>query len=234
MAVACLRHCGHRVPTIACMDPLHLTIAFVPLATYLLVLGMINLSSRPFLTTGARDSLALALGLAGLMIVGPMELFLPERAAQTFGGYAWILMIVLYFLSCTLIVLMARPRLVIYNVTPEQLRPLLEQAVKSIDSEASWADDTYVLPRAFVQLHIESFPALRNASLVSIGPRQSYQSWRKLETTLAELLREARVVPNPYGVSLIMFGVALAGLSVYWLAQSRHQVVQALREMLRL
>src|SRR5690606_15633681 len=126
------------------MDPLHLTIALVPLAVYLLVLGIINLGRRPFLTTGGRDGMALALGLAGLVIAGPMELFLPEKAAQTFGPFVWLLMIGLYVLTCTLLVLMARPRLVIYNITPTELRPILEQVAKQLDAQASWADDTFV------------------------------------------------------------------------------------------
>jgi hypothetical protein len=60
------------------MDPLHVAIALGPLATYLLVLGVLNLSSRPLLTTGGRDAAALAMAIAGLMVVGPMELFLVE------------------------------------------------------------------------------------------------------------------------------------------------------------
>jgi hypothetical protein len=216
------------------MDPLHLAIAFVPLAMYLLVLGGINLGSRPFLTTGTRDSLALGLGLAGMVVAGPMELFLPERAAQTFGVYSWILMILLYLLTVVLIVLMSRPRLVIYNVTRDELRPLLEQAVKGVDPDASWADDTFVLPHVAVQLHVESFSALRNVSLVAVGHRQSWQGWRQLEQTLAGMLRETRCGPNPYGMTLVLMGVAMAGLSTYWLAQGRQTVVQALRDMLRL
>ena len=216
------------------MDPLHLAIAFVPLSVYLMVLGLINLSARPFLTTGSRDSLALALGLSGMVIAGPMELFLPERAAQTFGPYVWFLMIVLYLLTCVLLVLMGRPRLVIYNISPTDLRPILEQTIKAIDPTASWADDTYVLPQAFVQLHVEPFPALRNVSLVAIGPRQSWQSWRRLEAALGETLRTHRGVANPYGLTLLMAGGALIGISTYWLANGRQEIAQALFEMLRI
>ena len=60
------------------VDPLHLSIALGPLATYLMVLGVVNLSIRPFVTTGSRDTAALGLAISGLAIAGPMELFLPE------------------------------------------------------------------------------------------------------------------------------------------------------------
>ena len=66
-------------------DPLHLAIALGPLAVYFLLVGMINLSSRPLVTTGARDAAALGVGLSGLVFAGPMELFLPEDAAIHFG-----------------------------------------------------------------------------------------------------------------------------------------------------
>lgn len=216
------------------MDPLHLTIALVPLAVYLLVLGIINLGRRPFLTTGGRDGMALALGLAGLVIAGPMELFLPEKAAQTFGPFVWLLMIGLYVLTCTLLVLMARPRLVIYNITPTELRPILEQVAKQLDAQASWADDTFVLPSLYVQFHVESFSALRNASLVAVGVRQSWQGWRRLEHELAQALQEARSEVNPYGLTLVASGLIMAAATTWWLASNQHAVITALREMLRL
>jgi hypothetical protein len=216
------------------VDPLHLAIASIPLALYFIVLGAINLMPRPVLTTGARDVLALSLGISGFVIAGPMELFLPERAAQTFGPYVWLLMIVLYLLTCLLVALMGRPRLIIYNVTALELRPILEATVQSIDPKASWADDTYVLPQASVQFHVEQFPALRNVSLVSIGPRQSWQSWRHLEGVLGDALRAHRGGVNPYGLTLVVFGIGLIAAATFTLASGQQPIVQALRDMLRL
>ena len=106
-------------------DPLHVCIALGPLAVYLFLLGLINLSRRPFLTTGARDAAALGVGISGFVVVGPMELFLPGAAANRFGGYVWLLLLAFYALCLTLWVLLLRPRLVIYNATAEQLRPVL-------------------------------------------------------------------------------------------------------------
>ena len=48
------------------MDPLHFCIAVAPFAVYLLLFGYLNLRGRPFVTTGARDSAALAIGIIGL------------------------------------------------------------------------------------------------------------------------------------------------------------------------
>src|SRR5438477_13127575 len=120
----------------ALMDPLHLCIALGPLATYLLVLGVINLSRRPLLTTGARDAAALALALVGLVVAGPMELFLVEEAAVLYGGWIWAIMLVAYFLFVALVTLLLRPRLVIYNTTLEQVRPIVADVASRLDRDS--------------------------------------------------------------------------------------------------
>ena len=97
------------------MDPLRLCIALGPLAAYTLILGLINLSSRPFLTTGGRDIGALGVAVIGFMMVGPAELFLPAMAIQRFGPYVWLLALGLYCLVITLCILTAKPRMIIYN-----------------------------------------------------------------------------------------------------------------------
>src|SRR5437763_15545678 len=82
-----------RLAELPPMDPLHLGIALGPLATYFLVLGGINLSRRPVLASGGRDAAALALALIGLVVTGPMELFLVEEAAVLYGGWVWAIMV---------------------------------------------------------------------------------------------------------------------------------------------
>ena len=84
------------------MDPLHTVIAIGPLGVYLLLIGLLNLGRRPFVTTGGRDLAALGVGISGLMIAGPMELFMPEAPARHFGGFVWLLLIALYGLGVTM------------------------------------------------------------------------------------------------------------------------------------
>ena len=78
------------------MDSLHFCIAIVPLAVYLLMLGLLNLRRHPFVTTGARDAATLGIGVVGFVIAGPMELFFPEGAASQFGAWVWLSLIVFY------------------------------------------------------------------------------------------------------------------------------------------
>ncbi|MFT5522823.1 MAG: hypothetical protein ACI9G1_001572 [Pirellulaceae bacterium] len=217
------------------MDPLHFCIALGPLALYFLLIGGINLFKRPFVTTGARDIAALAVGISGLIIAGPMELFLPETAAWQFGGsLVWLLLLLLYFLGTTLLVLLLRPRIVIYNVTAEQLRPVLSEIVGDLDPQARWAGACLVLPNLGVQLHVESLPPLKNTQLVAAGSQQNYAGWRKLEVAMAKSLSQQEGNSNPYAYTLLTMGLVLVALVATTMATQSDTVAQDLREMLRM
>jgi hypothetical protein len=215
------------------VDPLRLCIALSPLAAYVLLLGLINLSSRPLVTSGGRDLAALALGISGLMLVGPLELFFPEVAVERFGGYVWLLLMGLYVLLVVLLTLIMRPRLVLYNVTAEQLRSTLASVVSELDPDARWAGECLVLPRLGVQLYIEPFLAMRNVQLVSSGPHQSYAGWRRLEQSLVKAFKSTVSPPNPYGFSLVFFGLLMVALVTFAVVSETDAVAQALDEMLR-
>jgi hypothetical protein len=215
------------------MDPLHFCIAMGPLAVYLLLVGLINLSGRPFITSGARDTAALGVAISGFIVAGPMELFLPNAAATRFGAFVWLLLLAFYGLCLTLLVLLHRPRLIIYNVSADQLRPALAGVVAELDKEARWAGDCLVLPNLGVQLHVEPLAMLRNAQLVAAGPRQSFVGWRQLELALAKALRTSEWSPNPYGFVLIFAGLLIAGAITSWIALDRQGLAQSLAEMLR-
>ncbi|NOY29544.1 MAG: hypothetical protein GXP28_05015 [Planctomycetes bacterium] len=154
-------------------DPLRLAIAFVPLASYCFLLGLINARRRPFLTTGGADLAALGAALSGFVLVGPIELFRPEAASAEYGSYVWAFLLVFYWLSIWLTVLLVRPRLVVYNISEEELRPILAEAARAIDPQARWAGESLSLPTLGVQLHLES-----DASCVVDRERHQAESCR--------------------------------------------------------
>src|SRR5579862_4982844 len=113
------------------MDSLRFCLALGPLAIYLLLIGGINLSRRSWVITGSRDLAALGVGLSGFIIVGPIELLMPQHAANQFGPYIWLMLLVMYSLALSLAVLMSRPRLTIYNVSASELRAILAEVIES-------------------------------------------------------------------------------------------------------
>lgn len=215
------------------MDALHISIALGPLAIYFLVLGLLNLTPRPFLTTGARDWAALGLAVSGFVVAGPMELFFPEAAAGRFGVFVWALMLGLYGLLVLLACLLARPRLVIYNITAEELRATLDKSLPKFDFDATWSGDNLLLPNIGVQAHLEPFAALKNVQLIATGPRQNYTGWKEFELHLASALRQIRVAPNPYGITQLIFSAIMFLAAAIYLASDQQSVAQALHEMMR-
>jgi hypothetical protein len=162
-------------------------VALGPLALYLLVLGAVNLSRRPLLVSGARDNAALGIGVSGMLLVGPVELLHPQTAVNELGWYIWVLSISMYALALSLVVLLSRPRLTIYNISLEEFRPLLAEVIDSLDAEHRWAGSSLSLPKLSVQLHVDCNQLMRNVSLVAVGDQQSYAGWRQLESLVGRL-----------------------------------------------
>lgn len=215
------------------VDPLHLAIALWPLAAYLVVLGGLQLGRRPRVVGGAQDAAALALALAGMVVAGPLELFFPEEATALYGGWVWTLLLTVYGLLVLLGILLMRPRVVVYNATLEQLRPVVVETVGRLDSEARWAGDAVVLPQRNVHMHLEVSPLARVVQLVATGPQQDLAGWRALERQLRLDLRKMRSRRSPLGLALLLAGLALAGIATWSVGRDPAGTLQAFHQMLR-
>jgi hypothetical protein len=217
------------------MDAVSLTIALVPLAFYLFVIGALNLGRRPRAITGSIDVALLAAALLGLVIVGPMNLFLPEAAAMRFGPFVWSLLVGFYSLCVLLCVLVARPRLVIFNVPLDTLREILPGVATKLDDGATFAGDALQLPNYGVQLHLDAMPTMRSVTLKAIGDRQSHSGWKRLQGELKAALRAVEVTPNPRGFSFVAIGLVLLAWPVLQLLQMPSNLIaQRLSEILRM
>jgi hypothetical protein len=215
------------------MDPLHLAIAFLPLALYLLVLGAIHLRGTPKVWSGAFDTAALAAAVSGLFVAGPMDLFLPS-ASPLSGVWLWLLMLALYALLITLWNLLARPRLVVFNVAVDQLKPVLTEVAGRLDGDFQSTGDTYLLPRLGLQFHLERYLPLHNISLVAIGDEQSISSWRKLRMELSAALAPVRSASRLPGYAFVAVGLAMFVLPLWQLARAdRNAVDEAVHDLLR-
>jgi hypothetical protein len=171
--------------------------------------------------------------LTGLAVVGPIELFVPEAASIRFGNYVWVFLIVFYWLCLSLVTLMARPRIVIYNVTVEELRPLVAQIVGQLDRQTRWAGDALTLPSLGIQLHLDPFAITRCVSLVASGARQNLATWRRLESELAIAVAALPVRRNQIGVVLIAVATVMAVISLTSLLSNPRAVAQAMNELFR-
>ncbi len=201
-------------------DPVRLAIAICPLAAYLALIGMINLRRGPFITSGGRDTMALAIGVCGLATIGPLALMMPSGSLSIYGVYAWLMMLTLYFLAVAFLILTRRPRIIAYNTTIKHMRPLLREAADTLDPAARWAGESLFLPTLQLHLVMEEDYGTRNVQIKSVGPRQDFGGWRQLELALVQGVRQHQRQPiNPYGIFLVgvgLFMLAAVCLQVYW------------------
>jgi hypothetical protein len=214
------------------MDGVRICVALAPLAIYLLWLAVLNLLRRPVLVNGVVDIAALGFGISGMMLVGPIELLHPQAAINQLGAYIWVLSIGLYSLALALWILFSRPRLIVYNMSVAELRPLLAVAIEGLDLQHRWAGTSLSLPNLNVQLHLESHALMRNVSLVANGDHQNPAGWRQLELALIQQLGQTRVRPNLWGPSLSLAALSIVAVMAWYAPLDRHFDIAALREML--
>ncbi len=213
------------------VDAFRLTIALLPLATYLLFLGLLNLRRRPFLTSGGCDLVTLGVALTGLIFVGPIELLRPATATRSFGSYIWLFLVLFYWLLIVLAGLLSRPRLVVYNISSEELHPVLAEVASRLDSTGRWAGNNLSLPGLGVQLHLDSLDNMRNVSLVASGGRQNLDGWRRLALELGRALSPMRVKTNPRAVGFLAVSITMFAICFAFLFLRQAEVVRAMQEI---
>ena len=189
-------------------------IALVPLGSYLLGLAWAHLRRRPLAVSGVFDVAMLAAGVSGLAVVGPLALLVPVTGGSP---WSWPVLAFLFALCVAICVLVSRPRMVVYNITVEQFRPLVAEVVSALDPKARWAGESAALPDRGFQLHIEGNGPLRTVSIVNVGERSSAEGWGEFTRRLRRAIRGLRVRRSPWGGLFAGLGCALI-VAAIWLA----------------
>jgi hypothetical protein len=216
------------------MEPFALYLSFAPLAVYLLRLALIHSLRRPVVLSGTRERTSLGLALAGFVAVGPMQLFMPDDAATYFGPYVWLLLATFYGLCLSLANLLARPRLGVYNLSADELQPLVAEVAAGLDPQATWLAERLSLPQLGVHLTLEEFRPLRHVSLVATGQLQTYANWRRLEQALRDRLAAVEVRPGMRGFVLLAVGLLLVAAALQSALGDPQAIVDGLRDLLQL
>lgn len=190
----------------ALYQPPAVWIALVPLGIYLTWLAWAHLRRRPLAVSGGFDVAMLAVAVSGLAAVGPLALIRPVTGGTP---WSWPVLAFLFALVVAVCMLVARPRLVVYNISVEQFRPLVAEVVAALDPDARWAGESAALPGRGVQLHIEGNGPLRTVSVVNIGERQSAEGWVEFTRRLRRSVRSLRVRRSPWGGLFACLGLGL-------------------------
>jgi hypothetical protein len=190
-----------------------LWVAMLPLAAYLAAIAGLHLRRRPVVLSGAVDALLLAAGVSGLVVAGPLALLQPLMGASPWTAAA---LLSAFAILVAFAILAARPRLVVYNVGLDQLRPRVVEVVARLDPAARWAGEAAALPARGLQLHLDSRGAARSVSIIATGSRPSAEAWAEFSRRLRRGLMRVRVNRNPWGLAFL--GMAAAVVAGAWLA----------------
>jgi hypothetical protein len=219
--------------TVPIIEPFHFAVAIGPLAVYWLLMGYIRWRRQPLVTTGGRDLATLGLSLIGLCAIGPAELFFPRHAASLLGANVWILILTFYGLCVTLVALMARHRLIVYGLDQRDLAIVLQRVLSELDPDARWVADSFMAPGLGIHAVVDSTGASGVAQVSAISNQQDPRGWSRLESALAQQLRQetsrARHVAWPF----FLLGLLLLAGVIYMTARDPAATSQAMHIMLR-
>jgi hypothetical protein len=121
-----------------------------------------------------------------------------------------------------------RPRLVIYNISFDELRPVLAELLPQLDPQSRWAGESLSLPALGIQLHVDDLKSMRNISLVSIAAEQNHAGWRYFQRQLATAITPLEVSRNPRGMSLVTVGLLILATLAWQIAQNPDAAFQTL------
>ncbi len=193
------------------VDSARVVLACVPLALAALFYGLMNLSRRPIVLWGSADTALLAVGLSGLVMVGPIELLAPTGAFLAYGPLTWAMLLTMYSLLVSLYCLVRPPRLILFNLTLEQAQVLVTQVLERLGAPANRAGNTLELPSLGVEFQVEGDNALRNVRLKGASVPQNPSGWQDFEQAVRQVAAETTVRPSPIApVLLVAFGILLA------------------------
>jgi len=188
-------------------------VALLPLGGYLIAVGWVHLRRRPVVVSGVLDLAALAAGVSGLILAGPLALLQPAVGT---AGWATAMLLGSLVLIVAGGLLATRPRLVIYNVTIEQLRPILAEVVGKLDTSARWAGESVMLPAQGLQVLLDSRGLARAVSVVAVGSRSSPEGWAEFARRVRRAARKLRVRRNPWGAAAAAAGLLVVASALVW------------------
>ncbi|MCA9130069.1 MAG: hypothetical protein KDB22_23440 [Planctomycetales bacterium] len=215
------------------MSSIHLAIAAVPVAVYLLLIGGLRLRKRPLLTTGWRDMLALGIASSGLMAIGPMQLFFPTQAAARWQGWVWIALLLLYVLGLVLVLISCKPRLIAYGLDEVVFRKLLHDAALSVDPQSNWNGDVLSLPSCGLQLVNEPSGTSRVHQVVLVGLLDNLQGWLAMERAFVKAGASTSCAPSAAGGALVLSGLLLLAIALLPMLSDPNEALAQLRRFLQ-
>ena len=143
-----------------------------------------------------------------------------------------MLLVVFYTLCVALAIMISRPRLIVYNISLDALRPKLLETAQRLDHDTTASGAALIMPQLRVQLQLERYPPLRNTSLVATPVAQSASGWRQLEISLRQALRDVPATPGTRGLLLLLAGTAILTALGLVISENPQDIVRGMNRLL--
>ena len=201
---------GYTIDQSVIADAMEWALMLLPMALYLLVLGVgVNRSRRPVVMSGAVSLLGLLFAVSGLFLLGP-----PSWVAHLFrpwsnGAYWTAYGVYLAVLLLVAVWLLRRQRhvTVVYNLDPPAFAETLRQVLDELDEPYTATPGRVALANGRVVLDIEASYAWNNITLRWHGDPHPLRD--ELQQRLTQALRKVEPEYNLGGILLILCAVFL-------------------------
>ncbi|MEC7500846.1 MAG: hypothetical protein VX970_03870 [Planctomycetota bacterium] len=194
------------------MDFFSIRTAFIPLSFYLFFLGVMNLSRKTRVLTGRQDLIALSFGVAGLVIVGPLQIFLPPAGMIRFGNHIWYPVVVLYLFGVLWLSMICRQRLIFYNLKYDAFSRIFERVTEREIWTVQRHGDVVQISELKIQFEILVAEAVKNITLRATRGEQSSAGWNALQNAIRDELLSHYTVPSVYGWIYVASGIVVAAV----------------------
>ncbi len=194
-------------------------VAVIPVAIYFILIGVMRLRTRPAGYNRLARYADARHRIAGMVAVGPMQLFTPPSAIERWHAWVWLFLIGLYVLGLILILLSSKPRLIAYGLDPIQFRSVLMESARKVDENSHWSADVLSMPTSGMQLAVEATGVSRVHQATHVGLLQNLEHWMQLEREFVRLGSQTSCPTSIAGVPLLIVGSTLLLSSIIPLIQ---------------
>lgn len=143
----------------------------------------------PKILSGSKDFSFLAVGLFGLITLGPGRLLVPMGVLGFWGWGTWIFWTAFYFIIVYLIAERLRNRIVVYHASLSRMLPELRERGTRLDPQFRMNGNVLHLPGLGVQCSF--LESVTGGCIVFQGtsPFQNHVGWQLFERELVDLCR---------------------------------------------
>jgi hypothetical protein len=186
---------------------------------------MLRWRKHPTVLSRSFDLLLLGMGIAGMVAVGPIELFFPRAAYSLVGNWIWFVLLALYFLVLLLIVFHVPPGIVVYGMRKEGLRMTIERWLVEQGIAYSTQADTIFIESLGIHALLVDAGNRDVSSLQAIGARQNLLEWIRLEQEIGRAVRRETIASVSHGVPYLLLSVSFM-LAAFWFLASDTQALR--------